>query len=374
MSTAALIFVLTSAALHALWNALVAGAKDTHVTTAVALTAGALVFAIPAALTWDVDQQAVPYIVASAALELLYFVLLAAAYSRAEYTFVYPIARGVAPVLVLVISVLFLDAKVGLPAALGVLAVTGGVLLVRGLRGSGADAAALAFALGVGACIAGYTLVDDHGVRHAGAIPYFECILVLVAVPYVVTIAVRRGVAPVLVLVISVLFLDAKVGLPAALGVLAVTGGVLLVRGLRGSGADAAALAFALGVGACIAGYTLVDDHGVRHAGAISYFECILVLVAVPYVTTIALRRGIAPMRAAVDRRSLPAGGAMVAAYVLVLAALERAEAAPVAALRETSVVMAAAGAAIAGREKVPPARIAGAVLVVAGIAAIALG
>ena len=44
----------------------------------------------------------------------------------------------------------------------------------------------------------------------------------------------------------------------------------------------------------------------------------------------------------------------MVTAYLLVLAALERAEAAPVAALRETSVVMAAAGAAILGREKVP--------------------
>jgi drug/metabolite transporter (DMT)-like permease len=232
------------------------------------------VFAIPAVLTWDVDRQAWPYIVASAALELVYFVLLAAAYSRADYTFVYPIARGVAPVLVLAISVVFLDANVGLPAALGVLAVTGGVLLVRGVRSSRADAAALGFALGVGACIAGYTLVDDHGVRHAGAIPYFECILVLVAVPYVVTIAAKRG---------------------------------------------------------------------------------------------------IAPLRAAVDRRSLPAGGAMVAAYVLVLAALERAEAAPVAALRETSVVMAAAGAAIAGRERVPPARVAGAVLVVAGIAAIAL-
>jgi uncharacterized membrane protein len=275
VSTAALIFVLTSAALHALWNALVAGAKDTHVTTAVALTAGALLFAIPAALTWDVDAQAWPYIAASAALELLYFVLLAAAYSRADYTFVYPIARGVAPVLVLAISVVFLDADVGLPAAIGVLAVTGGVLLVRGVGGSRADAVALVFALGVAGCIAGYTLVDDHGVRHAGAIPYFECILVL---------------------------------------------------------------------------------------------------VAVPYVTTVAAKRGVASLRAAVDRRSLPAGGAMVAAYVLVLAALERAEAAPVAALRETSVVMAAAGAAIAGRERVPAARIAGAALVVAGIAAIALG
>ena len=64
----------------------------------------------------------------------------------------------------------------------------------------------------------------------------------------------------------------------------------------------------------------------------------------------------------------------MVTAYLLVLAALERAEAAPVAALRETSVVMAAAGAAIAGREKVPARRLAGAVLVLAGVAALALG
>ena len=64
----------------------------------------------------------------------------------------------------------------------------------------------------------------------------------------------------------------------------------------------------------------------------------------------------------------------MVAAYLLVLEALERAEAAPVAALRETSVVMATVGAAIAGRERVPAARIAGAVLVMAGVAALALG
>ena len=234
-----------------------------------------LVFAVPAVLAWDVDAAAWPYIFASAALELLYFALLAAVYSRADYTFAYPIARGVAPVLVLIVSVAFLGASVGLAAALGVLAVTGGVLLVRGVGGAHGDRLALVLALGVGACIAGYTLVDYRGVRHAGAIPYFEVVLVLAAVPYVATVAIVRGVAP---------------------------------------------------------------------------------------------------LRAAVDRRSLPAGGAMVAAYVLVLAALERAEAAPVAALRETSVVMAAAGAAIAGRERVGAARLAGAALVVVGVAAIALG
>jgi drug/metabolite transporter (DMT)-like permease len=63
----------------------------------------------------------------------------------------------------------------------------------------------------------------------------------------------------------------------------------------------------------------------------------------------------------------------MFAAYALTLAALELAEAAPVAALRETSVVMATLAAAIAGRETVPRRRLAGAAVVVAGAAAIAL-
>jgi drug/metabolite transporter (DMT)-like permease len=251
----------------------VAGARDTHATSAVALCVGAAVFAVPAALTWDVRAAAVPYIVASGLLELAYFALLAAAYTRADYTFVYPIARGSAPVLVLAVSVIALGAHVSGLAAAGVLLVAGGVLLVRGV-GRGGDRAALALALGVGTTICAYTLVDSHGVRHAGALAYFECVLVICALPYAAAIARSR---------------------PGAL-------------------------------------------------------------------------------RAALGRRSLPAGIGMVGAYVLVLAALERAEAAPVAALRETSVVMAAAGAALAGRERVPAARVAGAALVVVGIAAIALG
>ena len=54
----------------------------------------------------------------------------------------------------------------------------------------------------------------------------------------------------------------------------------MLVRGLgRGRGAD---LALALAVGACIAGYTLVDDHGLRHAAPIGYLTLVLVVAAMP--------------------------------------------------------------------------------------------
>ena len=67
------------------------------------------------------------------------------------------------------------------------------------------------------------------------------------------------------------------------------------------------------------------------------------------------------------------AGLASFAAYALVLAALERASAASVAAVRETSVVMATAFAAVVLHERVSRSRIAGSVLVVVGIALLAL-
>jgi drug/metabolite transporter (DMT)-like permease len=173
---------------------------------------------------------------------------------------------------------------------------------------------------------------------------------------------------------VSVVALSAPVGAAAALGVVAIALGVLLVRGVGSGAPGRAAVGFALGVGGCIAGYTLIDDRGVTHAAPVPYFEATLALTALPYVAAVTALRGRDALRAAVDGRSLAAGVGMVGAYVLVLAALERAEAAPVAALRETSVLIATAGAALAGRERVPPRRLAGAALVVAGVAAIAIG
>ena len=100
MSGVALALVLASAAVHALWNTLLSDADDPFASSAVSLLAAAAAFAVPALLTWQVDGAAIPYLLGSAVLELAYFGLLAAAYARAELTFVYPIARGSAPVLV----------------------------------------------------------------------------------------------------------------------------------------------------------------------------------------------------------------------------------------------------------------------------------
>src|SRR2546425_3544460 len=144
----ALGLALGAAALHAVWNLLLAREPDTEAATAVAVGALVAVLVLPAALTWRVEGAATPYLAGSAALELAYVGLLAAAYRRFELSVVYPVARGLAAVLVLVLTVIVTLSGPSAGEVAGVLAVAAGVLLVRGrLRSSLAG-------LGAGALIA----------------------------------------------------------------------------------------------------------------------------------------------------------------------------------------------------------------------------
>jgi drug/metabolite transporter (DMT)-like permease len=261
---------------HAGWNLLLAEAPDPRAAAALALPVGVVLLAPFAVATWDVDGAAVPYIVASAALEAAYFWLLTAGYERGELSAVYPLVRGSGPVLVLVVSVAFLGASLSAAAALGVLAIGAGVVAIRGI-GRAAPGRAVTLALLCGATVAGYTLVDNEGVTHAGPVPYLALVLAPVAVLSLV--AVRRG----------------------------------------------------------------------RGRASVSAFA-----------------RSSRPAIAA-------AGAGMIGAYLLTLAALKLAAAAPVAAVRETSVLLAVLGAAALGRERITPLRLAAAALITAGTAAIAL-
>ncbi len=103
--TVALVLALAAAVLHATWNLLVAGSEDTEGATAVALVAGLVVGAPVALLSWNVHASAIPYLAAASMLQLAYIALLVEAYRRADMSVVYPLARGTAPVLVLLVSV-----------------------------------------------------------------------------------------------------------------------------------------------------------------------------------------------------------------------------------------------------------------------------
>jgi uncharacterized membrane protein len=274
MPAIAFSLALAAAFLHAFWNLLLARARDPESATAVALVASVVVFAPVTAIVWRAEASVWPFVLVTALLQLLYFTLLAAAYVRAQLSVFYPVARGIAPVLVLVVGVTVLGAGASAAQAAGVCLVGIGVMLVRGLRGR-SDLTGTAFGLAIASTIAAYTLVDKHGIEHAGPVPYLEL-----------------GMAP----------------------------------------------------------------------------------TALAYAGVVLARRGAAPIRAAVRPAAVVAGVTSFGAYVLVLAALARASAASVAAVRETSVVIATAAAVPFLRERVGPTRLIGAAVVTAGVALVSLG
>src|SRR4051794_3062313 len=182
---------ISSAFVHATWNLLLARARDSEAATAVALMAGALVFAPVAALTWDVSAAAVPYLAASAALEVVYFILLARAYDRNELSLIYPVARGSAPVLVAIFNVVIVGAALHALTAVGVVTIALGIPLVRG--SPRVSTTYLVEGLAIGATIAAYTLFDKAGLRHADALPYLELVVLPSVIVYPLLIRRRKG-------------------------------------------------------------------------------------------------------------------------------------------------------------------------------------
>jgi drug/metabolite transporter (DMT)-like permease len=182
---------------------------------------------------------------------------------------------------------------------------------------------------------------------------------------------ISRGSSPVLVLAADVVF-GYRPGALQTVGVVLVGAGVLAVRGARRP-AHRADVLLALSVGVMIAGYTLIDREGIQHADVAGYFMLSLLPGAVFIPLWVTARDGVAPLRAALGVRTVLAGVGMFAAYGLVLAALRLSPAPPVAAVRESSIVVAALLAALVLREPVTGPRLAGSAAVAAGVALIAL-
>ncbi|HEY0415400.1 MAG TPA: EamA family transporter [Gaiellaceae bacterium] len=185
--------------------------------------------------------------------------------------------------------------------------------------------------------------------------------------PLSVVYPVARGGAPVIVLAVGAVALGHGTSGRQVAAVALIVVGILLVRGLARP--DGRGVALGVAIACCIAGYTLVDKQGIEHAGPIPYLELSMAVPAAAYGAAVLRARGAGALRAAVGPAAAVAGVATFVAYAFVLAALARASAASVAAVRETSVVVATALAAIVLKERVTRWRFLGAVAVVAGVA-----
>jgi drug/metabolite transporter (DMT)-like permease len=187
-----------------------------------------------------------------------------------------------------------------------------------------------------------------------------------------------RGLAPLLVALFGIALFDDRLTAAMWAGIALISGGVLLPFGVRGAafGMPGRATLFALCNAVLIAGYTLVDGMGTRlSASPLAYCLWLFVFDAFP-ITLLALARHRGEVWAYMRRRRHAGvlGGALtIGSYGIVLWAMTRAPIAAVAALRETSVIFAAVIGCVVLREGFGAPRIAGALLVAGGIAALRL-
>jgi drug/metabolite transporter (DMT)-like permease len=161
--------VLAAAAMHAGWNAFLKLRLEPLLAMTL-ITAGAGLIGVPFLIAFGAPRAAAwPWLLASVALHFGYYLALTSAYRRAEMSQVYPIARGGAPLLTALISLLVLPEALSARAAAGVAVLGTGVILmsVRGHTGTGINRGAIGFALLTAVTISSYTLVDGIGARTA---------------------------------------------------------------------------------------------------------------------------------------------------------------------------------------------------------------
>jgi drug/metabolite transporter (DMT)-like permease len=159
---------------------------------------------------------------------------------------------------------------------------------------------------------------------------------------------VLRGVAPVIATIGAVALFGEPLGLASALGVALVSIGVITVG--FGRALDRKSLLWALATGAAIAAYTVVDAQGVRAApSAPSYIAWVFLILGGGVGVLFARWRGPTFILAARTqwRAGLAAGALSIVTYGLALWALRLGDTPRLSALRETSILFAAAGAAV---------------------------
>ncbi|MGQ0484326.1 MAG: EamA family transporter [Hyphomicrobiales bacterium] len=163
--------VLAAAVMHAGWNVLVKLKLDRFLSLFLIQTLmGLMGLAMLAVFAWP-SAASLPYALASGILHTGYNFFLARSYRTGDLSQVYPIARGTAPLLTLIVAWLAAHETIGIATGLGIGVLVAGIWLTGlvGKRGIKLDGLTLFFALGTSVFIAAYTVVDGLGGRASGS-------------------------------------------------------------------------------------------------------------------------------------------------------------------------------------------------------------
>jgi drug/metabolite transporter (DMT)-like permease len=177
MSILAILLLLSSACLHALWNLLLKRSQEKYTAMGWQVILSGIVAFVLLLFTGLPPRSMWLFAAISMGLEAVYFILLSNAYSDHDFSLVYPIARGTAPAFLMLWSVLFLQETVTLPGVVGVGLIVCGMVIIGATsliqnRGSRLHLKGVLVALSVALIISLYTLIDGTAVKNGPPLPY----------------------------------------------------------------------------------------------------------------------------------------------------------------------------------------------------------
>ena len=177
MEPLVLLVVLGSAALHAVWNAIIKSGDDKLIETAMktgggALTALLIIPFVPLPL-----PESRIFIAATVGIHIFYYLFIVYAYKGSDLSYAYTIMRGSSPLFTALFSVLVLQEVLPASGWAGIIMLSFGVLTlaVDAMYHGGFNLPATVLALANAFVIMGYSLVDGHGVRHSGSAASYIC-------------------------------------------------------------------------------------------------------------------------------------------------------------------------------------------------------
>ncbi len=194
MSLKIFLIVILAAFLHAIWNAMVKN-EDNKYLAVTAIVLGH----IPASiliilLTPTPSIESIPFIIGSALLHNGYQWYLLSAYKFGDLTKVYPIARGTAPFLVAIVSVIFFGIALNNFEILGIFAISLGILSLSFYETKNyKNNSAVTYALITGFFIMGYTITDGYGSRTSGSfLSYMGWSFILNAIIFSIILKIKK--------------------------------------------------------------------------------------------------------------------------------------------------------------------------------------
>ena len=170
--------VILSAIAHAVWNALVKSAGDRTLTMVAIRTVGMMLGLVALPFVDWPSPESWKWLAVTAVVMFAYYALLVRSYGVGDMSVVYPLARGLAPVLTTIAAFLVIGEALSTGQIAAVVMISIGIMALS--FGAGASRTAVGFALATGVSVATYSFFAGLGVRTAGTVLGFQACLEIV--------------------------------------------------------------------------------------------------------------------------------------------------------------------------------------------------